>query len=614
MKICSLSACMTLVAGAACASAAAQDRDVPDLSDPRQAVIDFLGLEDAVIVSVPTAGLPIGGDFTVSLPVGARGETHDVRFAPNRVRAAGYQLVEDRGKAGLVSVDPGISRTVAGEASDLPGATIRGSLLDDGLHAVFRWADDRIQWIEPVAKFVDGFDDSLHVLYDNAWIPPVAGSCGTPAPLLGRDVQGPPPPSEVMAGGSVFCAELACDADWEYYQDYGQNSANVQNRVELIINTCNGQYESQVAIRHEITQILVRTTSSDPYTSSDAATLLCQFITEWTNNQSGVPRDVAHLFTGRSINGGTIGIAADLGDICDNNGGCSGPILYDGAYCLSESDCCGSLGCATDLTTHELGHLWDAFHCSCPGNTMNPSITCSNSFSNGTINSIVNHRNSRNCLDVCDGGGGGGGGGYCAATCSDLTYEFIASVNSTDLGISRTSGSTGYSDYTGDVGVASPGQTFTMDIVNGDPQWVDDLFAIYIDWNGDEDFDDSGELAFEDTGVGPYAATITVPAGQSLGETRMRLRLHDGGFDAMAPCGTATYGEVEDYTLRIEEADEPCLGDINGDGTVTAADLGLLIGAWGPCGGGSCPSDLNGDGQVNAADLGFLVAAWGPCR
>ena len=187
-------------------------------------------------------------------------------------------------------------------------------------------------------------------------------------------------------------------------------------------------------------------------------------------------------------------------------------------------------------------------------------------------------------------------------------------MNSTDLGISRTSGSTGYSDYTGDVGVASPGQTFTMDIVNGDPQWVDDLFAIYIDWNGDEDFDDSGELAFEDTGVGPYVATITVPAGQPLGETRMRLRLHDGGFDAMAPCGTATYGEVEDYTLRIEEADEPCLGDINGDGTVTAADLGLLIGAWGPCGGGSCPSDLNGDGQVNAADLGFLVAAWGPCR
>ena len=320
----------------------------------------------------------------MSLPVGARGETHDVRFAPNRVRAAGYQLVEDRGKAGLVSVDPGISRTVAGEAPDLPGATIRGSLLDDGLHAVFRWADDRIQWIEPVAKFVDGFDDSLHVLYDNAWIPPVAGSCGTPAPLLGRYVQGPPPPSEVMAGGSVFCAELACDADWEYYQDYGQNSANVQNRVELIINTCNGQYESQVAIRHEITQILVRTTSSDPYTSSDAATLLCQFITEWTNNQSGVPRTSPSLHRAIHQRRHDRHRRRSRRHLRQQRR-MQRPDPLRRAYCLSESDCCGSLGCATDLTTHELGHLWDVFHCSCPGNTMNPSITCSNSFSNGTI-------------------------------------------------------------------------------------------------------------------------------------------------------------------------------------------------------------------------------------
>lgn len=600
------------VVGLVCGVAAAQDRAAPATDAVRTAIIEHLGLEDAVIVSVPTSGFAVGADFAVELPVGPRGERHDVRFQPNSVRSVGYEVVEDRGDLGLFAIDAGPSRTVAGDAPTLPGATIRGSLLDDGLHAVFRWADDRIQWIEPVGKFVDGFDDSLHVLYDNDWIPPVAGSCGTPAPILGRDVHGPPAPEAVMLGGAVFCAELACDADWEYYQDYGQNSSNVQNRIELIINTCNGQYESQVAIRHEITQILIRTTSSDPYTSSEATTLLCQFITEWTNNQASVPRDVAHLFTGRSINGGTIGIAADLGDICDNNGGCSGPILYDGAYCLSESDCCGSLGCATDLTTHELGHLWDAFHCSCPSNTMNPSITCSNSFSSGTINSIISHRDSRSCLDVCDGGGGGPGG-YCAASCSDLTYEFIASVVSSDLGIARTSGSNGYADYTGDVGVASPGDSVSITVTNGDPQWVDDIFAIYIDWNADEDFEDPGENPVLANGVGPYEVGFTVPADQPLGDTRMRLRVHDGGFDAMAPCGTASYGEVEDYTLRIEAGAPPCVGDINGDGSVDAADLGLLVGAWGACGGGGCPADLNGDGRVDAADLGLLVGAWGAC-
>lgn len=49
--------------------------------------------------------------------------------------------------------------------------------------------------------------------------------------------------------------------------------------------------------------------------------------------------------------------------------------------------------------------------------------------------------------------------------------------------------------------------------------------------------------------------------------------------------------------------------DLNCDGTVNGADLGLMLAAWGPCSG--CPEDLNGDGQVNGADLGLMLADWG---
>jgi hypothetical protein len=48
-------------------------------------------------------------------------------------------------------------------------------------------------------------------------------------------------------------------------------------------------------------------------------------------------------------------------------------------------------------------------------------------------------------------------------------------------------------------------------------------------------------------------------------------------------------------------------GDLNGDGIVTGADLGILLGQWGGAGSG----DLNGDGIVNGADLGMLLGAWG---
>jgi hypothetical protein len=51
----------------------------------------------------------------------------------------------------------------------------------------------------------------------------------------------------------------------------------------------------------------------------------------------------------------------------------------------------------------------------------------------------------------------------------------------------------------------------------------------------------------------------------------------------------------------------PVYGDLNGDGLVNGADIGILLGAWGTAGG---VADLNGDGIVNGADLGILLGAW----
>ena len=53
-----------------------------------------------------------------------------------------------------------------------------------------------------------------------------------------------------------------------------------------------------------------------------------------------------------------------------------------------------------------------------------------------------------------------------------------------------------------------------------------------------------------------------------------------------------------------------CPEDINDDGVVDGADLGLLLGAWGT---GGSDADVNEDGNVNGADLGLLLGAWGAC-
>ncbi|MCH8053895.1 MAG: hypothetical protein IH895_07525, partial [Planctomycetes bacterium] len=80
-----------------------------------------------------------------------------------------------------------------------------------------------------------------------------------------------------------------------------------------------------------------------------------------------------------------------------------------------------------------------------------------------------------------------------------------------------------------------------------------------------------------------------------------------------------TFGNGSDtYAFRVFEA---CPADLDGNGDVGAFDLGLLLGAWGPCEepcepgdpSTTCPADLSGDCIVDAFDLALLLGAWGPC-
>jgi len=52
-------------------------------------------------------------------------------------------------------------------------------------------------------------------------------------------------------------------------------------------------------------------------------------------------------------------------------------------------------------------------------------------------------------------------------------------------------------------------------------------------------------------------------------------------------------------------------GDLNGDGCVDQADLGILLADWGCQPPDSCPGDGDGDGDTDQADLGVLLAHWG---
>lgn len=82
-------------------------------------------------------------------------------------------------------------------------------------------------------------------------------------------------------------------------------------------------------------------------------------------------------------------------------------------------------------------------------------------------------------------------------------------------------------------------------------------YAVWIDYNGDKDFFDEGELIWNHivTDEPLVTGTFTVPNSVITGDTRMRVTIIDSGVGIPPPCGdysgTYNYGETEDYTVNI---------------------------------------------------------------
>jgi len=135
---------------------------------------------------------------------------------------------------------------------------------------------------------------------------------------------------------------------------------------------------------------------------------------------------------------------------------------------------------------------------------------------------------------------------YCDA--SGGCDEYIENV--TFATINNTTACDGYGDYTGLVAYVPYETPYEITITIGNA-YSSDYGAVWVDWNQDFDFDDAGEEIVLDVnyGYGPYTGFITAPSDAVAGPTRMRVRLSYAS--PPGPCGTTSYGEVEDYSLFV---------------------------------------------------------------
>ncbi|WP_206082056.1 PKD domain-containing protein [Maribellus sediminis] len=142
------------------------------------------------------------------------------------------------------------------------------------------------------------------------------------------------------------------------------------------------------------------------------------------------------------------------------------------------------------------------------------------------------------------------GSHYCESN-GEASTQWIESVQfGSQINTSGSSGTAGYQDLTNYTYNVDPGSVVTFTLTpNFSGREYLEVWKIWIDYNGDLDFDDSGELIYTSPVTSyPVSKSTTIPSNLNI-KTRMRVSMKRN--ESPTACEIFSEGEVEDYTIQI---------------------------------------------------------------
>ena len=140
---------------------------------------------------------------------------------------------------------------------------------------------------------------------------------------------------------------------------------------------------------------------------------------------------------------------------------------------------------------------------------------------------------------------------YCTSQGNSTADEKIGKVVFGTINNTST-GTAGYENFTALSTNITRGKAYTITIT---PSWTStkykEGYAVWIDYNKDGDFLDTGEKVWTKAAstTTPVSRTFTIPATATLGTTRMRVQMKYNAIPTS--CESFSYGQVEDYTVNI---------------------------------------------------------------
>lgn len=373
---------------------------------------------------------------------------YDVDLVVNDLRAPDFRVEETLEDGTTRRMPDTPVNTYRGVVRDRDGATARFTMDEGHLSGLIIDGDDRV-FVEPLETYSLAGGPTDYLVYHAYDVRPEAtpGTCGvTEAEKVSTAIEGLSGDVDKARSTSLSTVQIATETDNEYVSALG-GAAAANSDIMTIVNQIDGVYQAELGLAFQV--VLQNTYSgADPYSgTTDAGAMLTEFQNYWNANRGSVTRDVAHMWTGRDMNGSTIGIG------------------YVGVVCASTSYSYGVSQRYTSapqryiLTAHELGHNFNACHSdsSCNpnpgacGNTIMQSSVGTGftfcQFSRDQINAWVAGHSS--CLTT-----GGGGGTPPPSAPSSLAASAVASTrvnlswrdnstNETGFKIERKTGSNG---------------------------------------------------------------------------------------------------------------------------------------------------------------------------
>lgn len=496
-----------------------------------------------------------------------------------------------------------------------PGSIVAISIFDDQIMGLIGTDQGNL-----VLGPITDDRDNRHVLYNDQNLDRKAEfECGTLDDGVGYTTEElEEKPASRDAGD---CVRVYIEIDDDIVTDKG-GATGATNYITGLFNQAITLYANE-QINMMLNEIYAWVTNS-PYTGSTSSAMLSSF----QANTGEFNGNVGHLVSYQASGG-----IAVLDNLCSTN--------PDWRKCFSSISgtyaTVPTYSWSVMVITHEMGHVVGSKHThACAWNGNNTAIDgCAGSVEGscplppipqegGTIMSYCHLQSvginfnlgfgpqpgnvirsrvnaTGNCLTSCGPPPPPPPPAYCSSSGSNSTYEWIQKVVMGS--INNTSGNNGgYANYTALSTNLTAGSAYTINLTPGfSGGTYTEYWRVWIDYNNDLDWNDTGEQVGQGTGTGVINVSFTVPAGTATGNKRMRVSMKYNAYPSV--CEVFTYGEVEDYTVAIVAG---------GGGGASCSDGIQNQGETGVDCGGPCPACATcNDGIQNQGETG--VDCGGPC-